>query len=115
MRVNKIICDICKKEIDESNEIWMTVMGSGCTSRVRSEYEVHQECFLKVFGEPTEKDIPKKPTFFVDCPSYHIIQYNSVFDRRECWGTKEREECTCGGNKLQCNFYRYNPKTDELE
>jgi hypothetical protein len=22
-----------------------------------------------------------------------------------CFGTKERESCTCGGNKLKCNFY----------
>jgi hypothetical protein len=21
-----------------------------------------------------------------------------------CWGTKDREWCTCGGNKLKCNF-----------
>lgn len=23
-----------------------------------------------------------------------------------CLGTKERETCTCGGYKSQCNFYR---------
>ena len=22
-----------------------------------------------------------------------------------CWGTKEREECSCGGDKTQCDFY----------
>lgn len=22
-----------------------------------------------------------------------------------CYGTKEREECTCGGDKHRCNFY----------
>ena len=22
-----------------------------------------------------------------------------------CWGTKEREECSCGGDKTKCNFY----------
>ena len=22
-----------------------------------------------------------------------------------CWGTKEREECTCGGDQRKCNFY----------
>lgn len=23
----------------------------------------------------------------------------------ECWGTKERDECTCGGYTNKCNFY----------
>ena len=23
-----------------------------------------------------------------------------------CYGTKEREECTCGGDKNKCNFYK---------
>ena len=22
-----------------------------------------------------------------------------------CWGTREREECTCGGDTTKCNFY----------
>lgn len=22
-----------------------------------------------------------------------------------CYGTKEREECSCGGDKTKCNFY----------
>lgn len=22
-----------------------------------------------------------------------------------CWGTKEREECSCGGDQSKCNFY----------
>lgn len=22
-----------------------------------------------------------------------------------CWGTKEREECSCKGDELKCNFY----------
>lgn len=25
-----------------------------------------------------------------------------------CWGTKEREECTCNGDKRKCNFYKLN-------
>ena len=25
--------------------------------------------------------------------------------RYECYGTKEREECTCGGDRTKCNFY----------
>lgn len=25
-----------------------------------------------------------------------------------CWGTKEREECYCHGDKRKCNFYKLN-------
>ncbi len=25
-----------------------------------------------------------------------------------CWGTREREECTCKGDKRKCNFYKLN-------
>ena len=115
-KIEKIICDICKKEINESSERWMTVKGSKCTSRIRPAYEVHEKCFLKVFGEPAEKDTPKNSTF-VKCSAYHVMQHSPVDEdpRYECWGTMERDECTCDGNKLKCNFYKYNPKTDELE
>lgn len=29
-----------------------------------------------------------------------------------CWGTREKEECTCGGDKSKCDFYPY-PKEEE--
>ena len=31
--------------------------------------------------------------------------FRKEFGRNVCYGTKEREECTCGGNKNKCNFY----------
>ena len=24
-----------------------------------------------------------------------------------CWGTREQEECNCGGDKSKCDFYDY--------
>lgn len=27
------------------------------------------------------------------------------YTRYECWGTKEREECKCGGDPTRCDFY----------
>ena len=32
----------------------------------------------------------------------------------KCYGTKEIDECDCGGNKLKCSFYKYDEKTGEL-
>ena len=35
------------------------------------------------------------------CACYHKING----DRCECWGTKERETCTCGGDPMKCDKY----------
>ena len=43
------------------------------------------------------------------CDCYHLEHGVSV-----CWGTKEKDLCTCGGDKKKCNFYpenRQTPKT----
>lgn len=38
------------------------------------------------------------------CDAYHNeLTYGGV--RGVCWGTKEQEHCTCGGNPLRCDFY----------
>ena len=43
------------------------------------------------------------------CSCHHIEKYyhngylRSV--RQECWGTKERDECSCGGDRTKCDFY----------
>lgn len=54
------------------------------------------------------------------CDSYHTEERytsldfnmfgNSVRTKEVgvCWGTREREECTCGGDKRKCNFYKLN-------
>ena len=34
------------------------------------------------------------------CACYHV-----EYGKPRCWGTKEKEECSCGGNKNRCNFY----------
>lgn len=31
--------------------------------------------------------------------------YYEIYGKTECWGTKEREECSCGGDETKCNFY----------
>lgn len=46
------------------------------------------------------------------CDCYHT-QMRYYFDTNTeepvgyCYGTKECKECSCGGNKLKCNFYDY--------
>ena len=44
------------------------------------------------------------------CECYHQNTYRDVsgvvdFIRYECYGTKERDMCSCGGDKTKCDFY----------
>lgn len=31
--------------------------------------------------------------------------YHEDYGKSECWGTKERDVCSCGGDEAKCNFY----------
>lgn len=35
-----------------------------------------------------------------ECSAYH-----EEYGRKVCYGTKEREECICGGDRRKCDFY----------
>lgn len=39
------------------------------------------------------------------CNCYHVIEKKFGKFSGECWGTKERELCTCEGMTENCNFY----------
>ena len=41
---------------------------------------------------------------------YTPDEYGNNYVRKEyvCFGTKEKEKCTCMGNRDKCNFYFYN-------
>jgi hypothetical protein len=51
------------------------------------------------------------------CSCYYIQRYikgwrnpsTPVYEREVgvCYGTKEKEECTCGGDRTKCDFYDY--------
>ena len=38
---------------------------------------------------------------FISCDCFHKENGEDV-----CWGTKEKDNCSCGGNKANCTFYR---------
>ena len=40
----------------------------------------------------------------VDCSCYQDKK-NFLGKRGVCWGTKEREACSCGGDASKCDFY----------
>lgn len=31
--------------------------------------------------------------------------YHTEYNKEVCYGTKEIEECSCGGDEIKCNFY----------
>jgi hypothetical protein len=44
------------------------------------------------------------------CDCHHTTTYTrcdglKAFMKHECWGTRERDECSCGGDKTKCDFY----------
>lgn len=44
------------------------------------------------------------------CDCHHSKTYISVDDlkgsiKHECWGTRERDICSCGGDRTKCDFY----------
>lgn len=40
------------------------------------------------------------------CSCYYEIKIPTTRPTRcECWGTKEREACSCGGDRNKCDFY----------
>ena len=40
----------------------------------------------------------------IDCSCYHD-EINCFGKRGVCWGTKEREPCSCCGDAAKCDFY----------
>lgn len=44
------------------------------------------------------------------CDCHHTTTYTRCdglkdFIKYECWGTRERDECSCGGDRTKCDFY----------
>lgn len=38
--------------------------------------------------------------------------FKSIYEKTVCYGTKDREECKCGGDKSKCNFYSDKRKSE---
>ena len=73
--------------------------------------EVNGEDLIWVPGHYEKKEKSKSK----DVPITEIIkkcEYYHLRDDRtaECWGTKEREICSCDGDTRFCNFYHNGDK-----
>jgi hypothetical protein len=49
--------------------------------------------------------------------TYHITGEPVYYDAEVgvCWGTKERDECSCGGDEAKCDFYPSVRKRAEIK
>lgn len=72
-------CPMCGKEID-----WKTMrdaMNNKCTCyRIQKE---RRYTYHPITGQPIEHDV----------------------EVGVCWGTRERDRCSCGGDRTKCDFY----------
>ena len=48
----------------------------------------------------------------IKCDAYHN-ERNYYGGYGVCWGTKEKDPCTCGGDWNKCNFYRHEDENCE--
>ena len=55
-------------------------------------------------------DLPKS----VVTNNKFLTTYGNIKYISECWGTKECEECTCGGDTTKCDFYPEKRKENKI-
>lgn len=54
----------------------------------------------------TEEKIPEMQDILTRCNHEKICEcYHSEFGRPKCYGTKEKDPCSCNGDINKCNFY----------
>lgn len=73
--------------------------------------EVNGEDLIWVPGHYEKKEKSKSKDVPITevvkkCECYHLRDDKTA----ECWGTKEREICSCGGDARFCNFYHNGDK-----
>ena len=91
-------CPICKRVYSPTMPMCFTCGNNETTVATNTEYETKKAEFVrKMMVGDAEK-----------CSVYH-----TEYGKPQCWGTKEREECSCGGDKKKCTFYRNEPPKEE--
>lgn len=81
----------CIECIKEMADAWEEVNGEDLVW-VPGHYEKKEKS--------KSKDVPITEVI-KKCECYHLRDDKTT----ECWGTKEREICSCGGDTAFCNFY----------
>lgn len=86
------VCPICHRVYSPSTFTCYYCGDRETTVATNTEYETKKAEFVrKMMVGYTEK-----------CRCYH-----TEYGKPQCWGTKEREECSCDGDKNKCNFYEW--------
>ena len=111
-------CAMCGEEFEGEGEYWMS-----CADYIRQSYEdMEREEYRRMeYEEEMRRDaFGDERWILIDkCDCYHTrmsLEYVPILggyrakqsEVSECWGTKERETCYCGGDKHRCTFYQKN-------
>jgi hypothetical protein len=111
----EVICVVNNDLVDEQREIvfedmikfssWLTDgcknphVDLGCNSLV----ELYEKTTYRIDNnKDTRESTRMQPVDEDHCSCYH-----SEYDTPRCWGTKDSEECSCGGNKNNCDYYTF--------
>ena len=86
-------CPACHRVYSPMTSMCYYCAGRDTTMATNTEYETKKDEFVrKMMVGDTEK-----------CSRYH-----TEYGKQQCWGTKEKEECSCGGDRKKCTFYPLN-------
>lgn len=122
-----LVCDRCGKELSASDCLKVCVEASyKCnTYQVLGDKpaDLCDDCYkkfadyIKKFFEPVENEENHTCSCGGNCGGSHNChnekeeEINPIicdcFDNGRCNGTRERDECSCEGNPINCDFYDY--------
>lgn len=75
---------------------------------------VYPGCVCPICGFQDEKDAHPICDCFRTVTSYSPSTRKN-YNKYVCFGTKEIEECTCGGDESKCNFYAHKRKPESMD
>lgn len=82
---------------------WAIVEGVDIEQKIlwlRADYTCHD--YGKVWLAYRHKPMERSSA----CSHRKCSSFVTEYGKTVCYGTKEREECTCGGDESKCNFYK---------
>ena len=98
--MKRIVCDICKErnaDIHFKVKQLKAVYSGDVSNRRWVRIDVCPVCYDKLFRITKDKNNV--------CPHYVKLVYDdNTPPKYVCYGTREMEECSCGGNKGNCTF-----------
>ena len=99
--MKKIVCDVCSSN-PANNRFKVKMEKLVHSGFSRYEYvpiDICKECYDKLFKIAKDKNNL--------CPYYVELPYSdsNIPPKYVCYGTREKEECSCNGNRNDCSVH----------